>query len=149
MTHEECCNVILWAPAIVDLAVRPTRRMGLPDLPFPVAHSRIETLAVQNNQPYFFGLLDLPALCSLKITTHLVSLYLSIEICVPFLSRSRHLQKFSFDEPGIPLEIIRSMTQLTELALWNTPWWLEDDFFQMLDPGYKSDTPPDLQAVVL
>jgi hypothetical protein len=62
MTHEECCNVILWAPALVDLAVRTIRGMRLPDLPFPVAHSRIETLAVQKNQPYFFGLLDLSAL---------------------------------------------------------------------------------------
>jgi hypothetical protein len=146
MTHEECCNVILWAPALIDLDIRTTPGMGLPDLPFPVAHSRIETLAVQSNQPYFFALLDLLALRSLKITTNLESLYMrSCSLFLPIPPFAEILFRRTRDIPGI----ICSMTRLTELALWNSSGWLKYDVLQMLNREYVSDILPDLQAVAI
>jgi hypothetical protein len=102
MTHEECCSIILWAPTLIDLDVRTTPGMGLPDLLFPVAHSRIETPAVQNDQPYFFGHLDLPALRSLKITTNLESLYMSNEILFPFSPNPAICRNSLLTDPGHP-----------------------------------------------
>ncbi|KAJ7362888.1 hypothetical protein DFH08DRAFT_951113 [Mycena albidolilacea] len=88
-------------------------------------------------------LLTLPALRSLKITSQAAS-NIANDIFLPFLSRSPYLHKFFLHGPALAVETIRAMTRLTHLELWNTPGWLKDDLFQMLDHAHEPDTFPDL-----
>ncbi|KAJ7726328.1 hypothetical protein DFH07DRAFT_1066719 [Mycena maculata] len=146
---DECLAMVRWAPLLIRLVISPCSTSVNRPL---FSHSRLESLTIsRHGNPDILRFLGVPILRSLRL------LYwrdLTDESFIPFLSRSPALRMLTCHTSRRSLKALRTLTQLTDLELFETPY--VDDHEQlstaalfMLDREREPDTLPHLKSVTL